>query len=625
MMYKVLDNIDSTIDLKKLKKEELIDLCADIRSFLVENVSKTGGHLAPNLGVVELTVALHYVFNSPKDKIIFDVGHQAYVHKILTGRKSRFDSLRKLEGLSGFPKTYESEHDIFSTGHSSTSIASAIGIATANKLDGKDNYTIAIIGDGSMTGGLAFESLNNANIQGTNLIVILNDNQMSISESVGNLSSYLNKIRSNVKYNSGKKRIRNVLTSIPILGKFSIKFAEGLKNGLKHILLPNSTLFEHFGFTYLGPIDGHDINKLTDMLERAKKVAKPVLLHVITQKGKGYKFAEENPNLYHGVGTFDKEKGIEKKEKLSYSKTFGETLVSMAEKNKKIVAITAAMPDGTGLTEFMEKYPERFFDVGIAEEYAVTFASGLAKQGYIPVFAVYSTFLQRAYDQIIHDVALQKLHVIFMIDRAGIVGQDGETHQGLFDMAFLSTIPNMMILAPKDGEELKKMMKFAISYNGPIAIRYPRDAYIQKLSNNKSSICRSEILKAGKDITILAIGKMVKTAMEVEKTLASKGIDAEIVNIRFLKPLDTKTILNSVRKTRKVITIEDGIINGGLATAVKDLIIEESGISLKCFGYPDEFISHGKTEEIEKLYGMDAVSIAEEILDFISAQSAIHF
>lgn len=618
MMYKVLDNINSVTDLKKMKKEELIDLCTDIRSFLVENISKTGGHLAPNLGVVELTVALHYVFNSPKDKIIFDVGHQAYVHKILTGRKGRFDSLRKLDGLSGFPKTYESMHDVFNTGHSSTSIASAIGIATANKLDGKDDYTIAIIGDGAMTGGLAFEALNNANIQDTNLIVILNDNQMSISESVGNLSSYLNKIRSNVKYNSGKKRIRNVLTSVPFLGKVFIKIAEALKNGLKHILLPNSTLFEHFGFTYLGPIDGHDMNKLTDMLERAKKVSKPVLLHVITKKGKGYKFAEENPNLYHGVGMFNKEKGIEEKEKLSYSKTFGETLVNMAEKNKKLVAITAAMPDGTGLAEFMGKYPERFFDVGIAEEYAVTFASGLAKQGYIPVFAVYSTFLQRAYDQIIHDVALQKLHVIFMIDRAGIVGQDGETHQGLFDMAFLSTIPNMTILAPKDGEELKRMMKFAVSYNGPIAIRYPRDAYIQKLSNNKSSICRAEILKAGEDVTILAIGKMVKTAMEVEKILSNKGIDAEIVNVRFLKPLDTKTILNSVRKTQKVITIEDGIINGGLATAIKNLIIEETRISSKYFGYPDEFITHGKTEEIEKLYGMDEVSISEAILDFIS-------
>ena len=609
-MYKVLDRIEDTFDLKRLDKEELIDLCSDIRSFLVDNVSKTGGHLAPNLGVVELTVALHYVFDSPNDKIIFDVGHQCYVHKILTGRKDKFNTLRQMDGLSGFPKTYESRHDIFSTGHSSTSIASAIGIATANKLDGKKDYTIAVIGDGSMTGGLAFEALNNANIDGTNLIVVLNDNQMSISKSVGNLSSYLNKIRSNVTYNSGKKKVREFLNRIPFFGRLFIKFIEWFKNGLKHVLLPNSTLFEHFGFTYLGPIDGHDVSEVTEMLERAKKVNKPVLLHVVTKKGKGYKFAEENPNLYHGVGRFDKEKGVEASDKPSYSKMFGDTIVNMAEKNKKIVAITAAMPDGTGLTQFMQKFPERFFDVGIAEEYAVTFASGLAKQGYIPIFAVYSTFLQRAYDEILHDVALQKLHVIFMIDRAGIVGQDGETHHGLFDMSFLSSIPNMMVMAPKDGEELKKMMKFAINYNGPVAIRYPRDGYVEKLTNTKTNLCKAETIKSGNDITILAIGKMVKRAIEVSDILKEKDIDAEVINVRFLKPIDKKTVLTSIRKAKNVVTIEDGIIDGGLATAVKDLIIEEKDVEAKFFAYPDEFIKHGKTEEIEKLYGMDAESIA---------------
>ena len=609
-MYKVLDRIEDTFDLKRLDKEELIDLCSDIRSFLVDNVSKTGGHLAPNLGVVELTVALHYVFDSPNDKIIFDVGHQCYVHKILTGRKDKFNTLRQMDGLSGFPKTYESRHDIFSTGHSSTSIASAIGIATANKLDGKKDYTIAVIGDGSMTGGLAFEALNNANIDGTNLIVVLNDNQMSISKSVGNLSSYLNKIRSNVTYNSGKKKVRELLNRIPFFGRLFIKFIEWFKNGLKHVLLPNSTLFEHFGFTYLGPIDGHDVSEVTEMLERAKEVNKPVLLHVVTKKGKGYKFAEENPNLYHGVGRFDKEKGVEASDKPSYSKMFGDTIVNMAEKNKKIVAITAAMPDGTGLTQFMQKFPERFFDVGIAEEYAVTFASGLAKQGYIPIFAVYSTFLQRAYDEILHDVALQKLHVIFMIDRAGIVGQDGETHHGLFDMSFLSSIPNMMVMAPKDGEELKKMMKFAINYNGPVAIRYPRDGYVEKLTNTKTNLCKAETIKSGNDITILAIGKMVKRAIEVSDILKEKDIDAEVINVRFLKPIDKKTVLTSIRKAKNVVTIEDGIIDGGLATAVKDLIIEEKDVEAKFFAYPDEFIKHGKTEEIEKLYGMDAESIA---------------
>lgn len=609
-MYKVLDRIEDTFDLKRLDKEELIDLCSDIRSFLVDNVSKTGGHLAPNLGVVELTVALHYVFDSPNDKIIFDVGHQCYVHKILTGRKDKFNTLRQMDGLSGFPKTYESRHDIFSTGHSSTSIASAIGIATANKLDGKKDYTIAVIGDGSMTGGLAFEALNNANIDGTNLIVVLNDNQMSISKSVGNLSSYLNKIRSNVTYNSGKKKVRELLNRIPFFGRLFIKFIEWFKNGLKHVLLPNSTLFEHFGFTYLGPIDGHDVSEVTEMLERAKEVNKPVLLHVVTKKGKGYKFAEENPDLYHGVGRFDKEKGVEASDKSSYSKMFGDTIVNMAEKNKKIVAITAAMPDGTGLTQFMQKFPERFFDVGIAEEYAVTFASGLAKQGYIPVFAVYSTFLQRAYDEILHDVALQKLHVIFMIDRAGIVGQDGETHHGLFDMSFLSSIPNMMVMAPKDGEELKKMMRFAINYNGPVAIRYPRDGYVEKLTNTKTNLCKAETIKSGNDITVLAIGKMVKRAIEVSDILKEKDIDAEVINVRFLKPIDRKTVLTSIRKTKNVVTIEDGIIDGGLATAIKDLIIEEKDVEAKFFAYPDEFIKHGKTEEIEELYGMDAESIA---------------
>lgn len=620
MMYKVLDRIEDTFDLKKLDKEELIDLCSDIRSFLVDNVSKTGGHLAPNLGVVELTVALHYVFDSPNDKIIFDVGHQCYVHKILTGRKDKFNTLRQIDGLSGFPKTYESKHDIFSTGHSSTSIASAIGIATANKLDGKNDYTIAVIGDGSMTGGLAFEALNNANIDGTNLIVILNDNQMSISKSVGNLAAYLNKIRSNVTYNSSKKKIREFLNCIPFFGRLLIKFIEWIKNGLKHVLLPNSTLFEHFGFTYLGPIDGHDVSEVTDMLERAKEVNKPVLLHIVTKKGKGYKFAEENPNLYHGVGSFNKEKGVEVSNKPSYSSTFGETIVDMAEKNKKIVAITAAMPDGTGLTPFMKKFPDRFFDVGIAEEYAVTFASGLAKQGYIPIFAVYSTFLQRAYDEILHDVALQNLHVIFMIDRAGIVGQDGETHHGLFDMSFLSSIPNMMIMAPKDGEELKKMMKFAISYNGPVAIRYPRDGYVEKLTNTKSNLCKAEIVTNGNDITILAIGKMVKRAIEVANILKEKGINAEVINVRFLKPIDKKTILSSIRKTENVVTMEDGIISGGLATAIKDLIIEEKEVRAKFFAYPDEFIKHGKTDEIEKLYGMDAKSIADGCESLINSK-----
>ena len=612
-MYEILDKINNINDLKNLDKKDLSDLCSDIRSFLIDKVSKMGGHLAPNLGVVELTVALHYIFDSPNDKIIFDVGHQSYVHKILTGRKDKFDTLRKLDGLSGFPKPYESAHDIFSTGHSSTSIASAIGIATANKLNGNNDYTIAVIGDGSMTGGLAFEALNNANIEGTNLIVILNDNQMSISPSVGNLSLYLNKIRSNSAYTTSKKGVRKVLMKIPLIGKVLIKTIEWVKNGLKYVLLPKSTLFEHFGFTYLGPIDGHDLEDLTNILERAKSVTKPVIVHVVTQKGKGYKFAEEEPNLYHGVSSFDKDKGIgEQVKKESYSNNFGEALVKLAEKNDKIVAITAAMPDGTGLMPFMKKYPDRFFDVGIAESYAVTFAGGLASQGYIPVFAVYSTFFQRAYDEIIHDVALQNAHVIFAIDRAGIVGQDGETHHGLLDLSFLSSIPNMMILAPKDGKELEKMMEFAINYNGPVAIRYPRDGYELALCESiENDMRKSEILKNGTDVTIIGFGKTVKRALEVGKLLEEKNIKAEVINLRMLKPLDESTLLKSIRKTKHVITIEDAVINGGVATAIQGLVINEEGIKTNFFAYPDEFIKQGKTTEIEKRYGIDAESIAQ--------------
>lgn len=620
--YQYLDKVNSLTDLKALSKKELPYLAKDIRKFLVDNISKTGGHLAPNLGIVELTIAMHYIFNSPSDKIIFDVGHQCYVHKILTGRKNEFTTLRKLNGLSGFPKKRESEHDFFDTGHSSTSISTALGVATANKLDGKDDYTIAVIGDGALTGGLAFEALNNSRVDDTNLIVILNDNQMSISPSVGNLSNYLSSIRSNKFYTNAKMSIRNILKHIPLIGTPLINLLEFLKNGLRHLLLPKSVLFEQFGFTYLGPIDGHEINDLLKILSRAKKVKKPVLLHVVTRKGKGYKPSEEKPDLFHGVGTFCKETGETTKSKsLNYSKKFGEKLVSLAKENKKIVAITAAMPDGTGLNEFSKEFPDRFFDVGIAEEHATTFAGGLASQGYIPFFAVYSTFLQRSYDEIIHDVALQKAHVIFAIDRAGIVGQDGETHQGIFDLSYLSHIPNIILLAPRDGQMLEKMMDYAVSYNGPVAIRYPRDGYVEELikptSKNKlptKFALNSDILVLGTDLTILGYGKTVKTALEVSKILRkTKRIKSEVIDVKTLKPLDKETILKSIRKTKRVITIEDNIIAGGLATAIKDLIIDEEINYKNFFAYPDEFIKHGKTEEIEKEYGLDAESISKKI------------
>lgn len=615
VMYNVLDKVNNINDLKKLNIKELPDLCSDIRSFLVDKISKTGGHLAPNLGVVELTVALHYVFNSPKDKIIFDVGHQCYVHKILTGRKNKFNTLRKLNGLSGFPKSRESLHDIFNTGHSSTSISSALGVAIANKLDNKPDYSIAVIGDGALTGGLAFEGLNNAAIKDTNLIVILNDNQMSISPSVGGLSNYLNKIRSNKFYTKSKKSIKNLLVHIPLVGKPLASAIEWMKNSFKQMLLPSSILFEQFGFTYLGPVDGHNIDDLIDFLERAKTLKKPVLVHAITKKGKGYKPAEENPNAFHGVGPFDKITGKAlTHSKASYSNIFSETLMSLAKQNEKIVAITAAMPDGTGLTDFSSKYPDRFFDVGIAEGHAVTFASGLARQGYIPIFAVYSTFLQRAYDQIVHDVALQNLHVIFAIDRAGIVGPDGETHHGIFDLSYLSHIPNMTILAPKDAIELEHMLKFAVNHNGPIAIRYPRDGFAMSISESEDiELAKAQVICSGNDLSIVAIGKTVKTALEIAADLKKVNVSVEVINARFLKPLDEQTIKKSAIKTRRIITIEDNVITGGLASAVQNAIVNISGLQSMYFGYPDEFVIHGTSNEIEKIYKLDKESILEKI------------
>lgn len=616
--YKTLDKVNSIDDLKKLDKSELPNLASDIRTFLIDNVSKTGGHLAPNLGVVELTIALHYVFNSPADKIIFDVGHQCYVHKILTGRKDKFSTLRKLNGISGFPKTRESKHDIFNTGHSSTSISSALGIATANKLNGKKDFAIAVIGDGALTGGLAFEGLNNAKIDDTNLIVILNDNQMSISPSVGNLSNYLNQMRSNSLYTNSKAKIKNILERIPLIGNAIIHLVENSKNALRHTLLPNSVMFEQFGFTYLGPIDGHNLNDLTKILERAKTVRKPVLIHIVTKKGKGYKPAEDRPDVFHGVGKFDIESGkINTSSSVSYSKRFGDELIKNAKLNDKIVAITAAMPKGTGLYEFSKEFPDRFFDVGIAEEHAVSFASGLASQGFIPFFAVYSTFLQRAYDEIIHDIALQNAHVILAIDRAGIVGADGETHHGIYDLSYLSHIPNMTIMAPKDGNELAKMMQFAINYSGPVAIRYSRDGYTDSLTDtakDEIKLGKAEIIHSGKDLTIVSIGKTVATALEISKILKKKNISAEVINARFLKPLDTDTIISSLRKTKRIITIEDNVITGGLASAIQNLIINEKDILFKeFFAYPDEFIKHGATSEIEDEFGLSAKKIAEKI------------
>lgn len=617
-MSKILDRINSPADLKELNIQELSTLCAEIREFLVDNVSKTGGHLAPNLGVVELTVALHYIFDTPSDKIVFDVGHQTYVNKILTGRKDKFDTLRQLDGLSGFPKPYESEFDVFNTGHSSTSISQAIGIAVANKLSGSPNYSIAVIGDGALTGGLAFEGLNNANIKDTNLIVVLNDNQMSIAQSVGGLSTYLSKIRSNTFYNTSKRDIKEMLKKFPLLGKPIHKIMHEIKTFFRTSLMPKGRMFEHFGFTYLGPIDGNNIEAITEFLERAKNVNKPVLLHIVTRKGMGYEYAEKNPNKFHGIGPFNKDTGETlKASSMSYSKRFGMTMCEEAEKNDKLIAITAAMPDGVGLCEFKQKYPDRFFDVGIAEGHATTFAGSLALQGYTPVFACYSTFLQRAYDEIIHDVALQNAHVIFAIDRAGIVGQDGETHQGLLDESYLNSIPNMTVMAPKDGNELDEMIKFAIRETGPIAIRYPRDGYTDEIktrNNIRVEKGKAQVLKKGKDVTIIGYGKTVKKAEEVSTLLNQKGVHAEVINARFLKPFDNKTILDSIKKTKFVVTIEDAYLKGGIASNVQELIAKENDIKSLFLGYPDEFIKHGKTDEIEKIYKLDKESIFNSIV-----------
>ena len=617
----ILDRVNSPSDLKKLNLEEKKELADDIRNKIINTVSKRGGHLASNLGVVELTIALHDVFNTPKDKIVWDVGHQTYVHKILTGRKNRMDTLRTFKGISGFPKISESEYDCFNTGHSSTSISVALGMARARDIQKKDNKVIAVIGDGALTGGMALEALNDAGSSKSNIIVVLNDNEMSISKNIGGISRLLTHLRTRKFYQKSNLSIKNLIQKVPILGSHIVKFIQKLKRGIKQLIIPEM-YFEDIGFRYLGPVDGHNIEQLENILNISKSLDGPVLIHVITKKGKGYKPAEERPDEFHSTSKFCIETGEKaSKEKDDYSNIFGKKLVKLASKNEKIVAITAAMKDGTGLKEFAAKYPKRFFDVGIAEEHAVALAAGMAKEGLIPVVPIYSTFLQRSYDQIMHDVALQKLHVIFCIDRAGIVGNDGETHQGIYDLSYLNTIPNMNILAPKNFEELEKMLEYAIKSKRPIAIRYPRGSeelnfeleIDEKNKNNKIKYGKAEYLIEGNDITIVAIGKMVKRAWKIAKRLQELNYSVELINARFLKPLDKNKIITSINKTKNIITIEDNIENNGLGSCIKNLIINEKleKINVKTFSYPNEFIKHGTVEEIEKLYGLDEDSIFE--------------
>ena len=617
----MLEKIKKSSDLRKLTIKEKNELAKDIREYILEIVSKNGGHLASNLGIVELTIALHSIFDVNKDKIIWDVGHQSYVHKILTGRKEEMKNLRKFGGIAGFPKTNESETDCFNTGHSSTSISAALGMARARDIAKKENSVIAVIGDGALTGGMALEALNDAGFSQSNITVILNDNEMSISKNNGGLNKFLGKLRTKKLYKKSSISLKNVLLKVPVIGKPIVKVCQVSKRAVKQLVIPKM-FFEDIGFCYLGPVDGHNIKELENILRLSKQVKGPVLIHVLTKKGKGYEIAEMNPDKYHATAPFNIKTGKAKKAKTpDYSKIFGDTLVKIAKENEKVVAITAAMKDGTGMGKFQKEFPDRFFDVGIAEQHALGLAAGMAKEGAIPFVSIYSSFYQRGYDQVIHDIATQNLPVIMCVDRAGIVGADGETHQGMFDMAFFRLVPNLVIMAPKNFEELKEMMRLSMKMKKPVVIRYPRggeDTETWKNTKQKRiNFGKAEFLRKGQDISIIAIGKTVAKAMKIAKELETEGIEAEVINARFLKPLDKKSILKSITKTKEVITIEDGTIINGLGTAIKELIVEEEleDIKIKTFAYPDKFIEHGSVEELEKKYGQDLETIVEEIVN----------
>ncbi len=611
----MIENINSPEDIKKLNTKEKRKLAEEIRKYILEIVSENGGHLASNLGVVELTIALHSIFNLPKDKIVWDVGHQTYVHKIITGRREQLKTLRKLKGIAGFPKSKESDTDSFNTGHSSTSISAALGMARARNIKGEDNSVIAVIGDGALTGGMALEALNDAGWSKARMTVILNDNEMSISKNIGGINMLLSKLRTKKTYSKSSEAVKKIVLKMPGVGKPIVKAVVRIKRSIKQLIIPKM-FFEDIGFRYLGPVDGHDIEALERMLKISKQLEGPVLIHVLTKKGKGYEIAEKNPDKFHATGPFDLETGKSKKEKKKdYSKVFGEKLVELAKKNEKIVAITASMKDGTGLTQFAKEFPERFFDIGIAEQHAIGLAAGMAKEGTIPVVPIYSSFYQRAYDQVIHDVAIQNLPVIMCVDRAGIVGADGETHQGTLDMAFFRLVPNLTIMAPKDFKELEEMLEFAVDLGKPVVIRYPRGGESQNKIEKQERIefGKAEILKEGNDLSIIAIGKTVARAMEIAEKIEKeqKETTVEVINARFLKPIDKQTIKQSLQKTKKVITIEDGTIINGLATAVQEIIIQEDlqGIKMKNYAYPDQYIEHGEVEELERIYGVDTKTI----------------
>ncbi len=618
----ILEKINKPNDIKKLDPIEYNQLASEIRQFLVDNISKTGGHLASNLGVVELTMALHIVFNLPQDKLIWDVGHQSYTHKILTGRKDKFGGLRKFGGMSGFPKRNESDYDAFDTGHSSTSISAALGYACARDAGNEHYNVIAVIGDGALTGGMAYEALNNASRVKGNFIIVLNDNKMSISKNVGGVSKMLGDVRASDTYYDVKESVANTLYKVPG-GQKIIDSIKHTKSNIRQLIIPDQ-MFESMGITYLGPVNGHDINKLIKIFNVAKRIGRPVLVHVVTQKGHGYKPAERNPSKFHGISPFDVKSGntLLSKGGKTYSEIFSDAVCAIAKKDKKIAAITAAMPDGTGLTKFSKWFPERFYDVGIAEEHAVTFSAGLAAGGLKPVFAVYSSFLQRAYDQILHDVCIQQLHVVFAIDRAGLVGSDGETHQGIFDLSFLRSIPNMTMFAPKNAWELEAGLEFALEdFYGPISIRYPRGEAVTEFEEFKAPIAygKSEIMYMESDIALFAVGSMVQTADTVRKSLKEKGYNVSLINARFVKPIDEEMVQQLSRNHSVLVTMEENVQKGGFGEGVCEYVSEaQIDIKVLNISLPDDYIEHGSVSILKTEAGIDSESVIQKILAVVN-------
>lgn len=621
-MFKILNSINSPQDIKGLNIEDLKLVAKEIRELIVEVVSQTGGHLAASLGAVEIAIALHYCLDAPEDKIIWDVGHQAYAHKILTGRRERFDTLRQLGGVSGFPNIYESEYDVFTVGHGSTSISSALGLAKARDLNDDSYKVVAVIGDGSLVGGMAFEALNHAGHSKTNMVVILNDNEMSIAPSVGALSKYLNKILTNPLYNKIHSDLAGLIKRVPWYGFRVYRAARRLEESLKSLLIPGM-LFEELGIRYVGPVDGHSIEELINTFKNVINLEGPILIHVVTKKGKGYVHAEKHPERFHGTAPFDIETGEIKTSPMdseqSFTGAFSEALIDLARDEKRIIAITAAMPEGTGLDKFQKAYPDRFFNTGMAEQHAVTFAAGLARGGLIPVVAIYSTFLQRSYDQIIHDVCLQNLHVILCLDRAGLVGEDGPTHHGMFDISYLRHIPNITFMAPKDQAELKEMLKFAVNEcKGPVIIRYPRGKIVAAAALHESAPInygKAEVISKEGDVAILAVGSMAWSSSAAAGILADEGIKTAFVNVRFVKPLDEKLLTEFSAKIKIFIVVEEAALEGGYGSAVLEFL-ESKGIrdvTVKRIGLPDKFIEHGKREELLQRYGLDADGIADQI------------